>query len=62
MKEEGGEFVYLESVFIVALGVNSAAPSIGPLSNPKSHNSRKVSFEKSASTAPATVPVMICGR
>lgn len=46
----------LESVFTVAIGVSSAL-SVFPLWRSKSQSSRCVVFEKSASTAPATVPV-----
>lgn len=51
---------YLESVSILAAGCSSMPFSV--LFRSKSHNSSCVSFEKSASTAPARVPVASNGK
>ena len=51
---------YLESVLMLAVGCNSTVCSRLPRS--KSHSSNWVSLEKSASTAPALVPVAIHGK
>lgn len=51
---------YLESVSILAAGCSSRPFSV--LFRSKSHNSNWVSFEKSASTAPARVPVASNGK
>jgi hypothetical protein len=50
--------MYPESVAILAEGLSSCGPG---WSSPKSQSSKTVSFEKSASTAPALVPVAIKG-
>lgn len=52
-------FSYLESVLIVAIGWSSTPCS--RLSRLRSHSSSLVSSEKSASTAPARVPVTTKG-
>jgi hypothetical protein len=49
-----------ESVAILALGCSSWLPPV--FSSPRSQSSKTVSLEKSASTAPARVPVAIKGR
>ena len=50
---------YLESTARLPEGFNSVVAF--PLARSRSQISRTVSFEKSASTAPAFVPVTICG-